>query len=55
MVSFSGSWSGLPEEFGSQLFGSATLHRLNAGDALFQVGDEGDGCYRLDKGSSKSL
>jgi CRP-like cAMP-binding protein len=55
VVSFSGSWSGLPEEFGSQLFGSATLHRLNAGDALFQVGDEGDGCYRLDKGFLKVI
>jgi CRP/FNR family transcriptional regulator len=37
------------------LFGSATLHRLNAGDALFQVGDEGDGCYRLDKGFLKVI
>jgi CRP-like cAMP-binding protein len=53
MVSFSGSWAGLPEKFGSELFGSATLHYLNAGDTLFQVGDEGDGCYRLDKGFLK--
>ena len=52
-LSVGGTWSGLPKEIASELFASATLHRLKAGDTLFQTGDIGDGCYRLDKGLLK--
>jgi CRP-like cAMP-binding protein len=52
-LSTGGTWSGLPKEIASELFASATFHRLKAGDALFQTGDVGDGCYRLDKGLLK--
>ena len=31
----------------------APSHRLKAGDPLFEAGDKGDGCYRLDKGVLK--
>jgi CRP/FNR family transcriptional regulator, cyclic AMP receptor protein len=53
VVPSSGSWSSLPQEFASQLFSSATPHRLKVGATLFQAGDEGDGCYRIDKGFLK--
>ena len=52
-LSIGGTWSGLPKEIASELFARATFHRLKAGDALFQTGDAGDGCYRLDKGLLK--
>ena len=48
-----GTWSGLPNEIASELFSSATLYLLKAGDTLFQTGDKGDGCYRLDVGLLK--
>jgi CRP/FNR family transcriptional regulator, cyclic AMP receptor protein len=37
----------------AQLFDAAGVHRLKAGDLLFAAGDDGDGCYRLDKGLLK--
>ena len=52
-LSVGGTWSGLPKEVASELFARATLHRLKAGETLFQIGDIGDGCYRLDKGLLK--
>src|SRR5262245_51822924 len=52
-LSIGSPWSGLPKEIASELFASATFHRLKAGDTLFQTGDVGDGCYRLDKGLLK--
>ena len=52
-LSISGTWLGLPEELVSELLGRATSHHLKAGDTLFQIGDVGDGCYRLDKGLLK--
>ena len=52
-LSVGGTWSGLPKEIASELFARATLHRLKAGQTLFQIGDIGDGCYRLDKGLLK--
>jgi CRP-like cAMP-binding protein len=55
VVPCSGSWSGLPEKFASELFGNATPHRFKSGAALFQAGDVGDGCYRLDKGLLKVI
>lgn len=48
-----GTWSDLPNEIASELFASASLRQLEAGDTLFQTGDRGDGCYRLDKGLLK--
>ena len=52
-LSVCGTWSGLPKEIASQLFDSATFHRLKAGATLLQAGDTGDGCYRLDSGLLK--
>jgi CRP/FNR family transcriptional regulator, cyclic AMP receptor protein len=52
-LSVYGTWSGVPTEIASELFANATLHQLKAGDTLFQTGDSGDGCYRLDKGLLK--
>lgn len=52
-LSVYGTWSGLPNEIASELFSSATLYQLKAGDTLFQTGDKGDGCYRLDVGLLK--
>jgi CRP/FNR family transcriptional regulator, cyclic AMP receptor protein len=52
-LSVCGTWSGLPNEIASELFANATYHRLEAGDTLFQAGDTGDGCYRLDTGLLK--
>ena len=52
-LSIYGTWSGLPKEIASELLASTTLHRLKAGDTLFQTGDTGEGCYRLDKGLLK--
>jgi CRP/FNR family transcriptional regulator len=52
-LSVCGTWSGLPKEIASELFASARFHRLKAGDTLFQTGDTGDGCYRLDIGLLK--
>jgi hypothetical protein len=52
-LSVSGTWSGLPKEIASELFAGATFYRLKAGDTLFQTGDTGDGCYRLDRGLLK--
>ena len=46
-------WSGLPGDIASELLAKATPHSLKAGDPLFEAGDEGDGCYRLDKGVLK--
>src|SRR5262245_56275430 len=52
-LSIGGTWSDLPKEIASELFASATFHQLKTGDTLFQTGDNGDGCYRLDKGLLK--
>ena len=52
-LSVGGTWSGLPKEIASELFASATICRLKAGDMLFQAGDRGDGCFRLDTGLLK--
>ena len=52
-LSVYGTWFGLPNEIASELLASATFCQLKAGDTLFQTGDEGDGCYRLDKGLLK--
>jgi len=51
--SISGTWSGLPKEIASDLLVGAPLRSLKAGDTLFEAGDIGDGCYRLDRGLLK--
>lgn len=43
----------LPERLSSHLFASASLHRLVVGQVLFNAGDDGDGCYRLEQGLLK--
>src|SRR5262245_63593103 len=52
-LSVSGTWSGLPKELSSDLLACAPLRRLKAFDTLFQSGDIGDGCFRLDRGLLK--
>jgi CRP/FNR family cyclic AMP-dependent transcriptional regulator len=52
-LSISGTWSDLPKEIASELFAGATCSRLKAGETLFEIGDAGDGCYRLDTGVLK--
>src|SRR5262245_35011188 len=54
-LSVSGTWSGLPAEIASGLFGRATPRRLEVGETLFHIGDAGDGCYRLDIGLLKVI
>jgi CRP/FNR family transcriptional regulator, cyclic AMP receptor protein len=51
----SSKWLGLPPTMSSELFSRATGQELKAGDVLFEAGDEGDGCYRLETGSLKVL
>ena len=46
---------GLPEKIASGLFASATSRCLKATDTLFQTGDTGDGCYRLNSGMLKAM
>ena len=43
----------LPQSLAAQLFAGARPHHLKAGEALFMVGDSGDGCYRLEQGLLK--
>jgi CRP-like cAMP-binding protein len=43
----------LPESLLSGLFGDATPHSVREGEALFQAGDAGDGCYRIKTGLVK--
>jgi CRP/FNR family transcriptional regulator, cyclic AMP receptor protein len=43
----------LPEHFLTELFGRAITVRLKTGQALFLVGDTGDGCYRVNDGLLK--
>ena len=51
----SSTWCGLPKEIASELFASATWHCLKADETLFQTGDIGDGCYRVDSGMLKVI
>jgi CRP/FNR family transcriptional regulator len=45
--------SGLPNRLSSLLFAKAKVRRLAVGETLFNAGDAGDGCYRLDRGVLK--
>jgi CRP/FNR family transcriptional regulator, cyclic AMP receptor protein len=55
MLKVSNTGFGLPEEIASGLFASATSLCLMANDTLFQSGDTGDGCYRLNSGMLKVI
>lgn len=54
-LSVSSMWSGLPEPIAADLFSPAAEISLKAGSILFEAGDEGDGCYRLEKGALKVI
>jgi CRP/FNR family transcriptional regulator len=43
----------LPDWLATELLSSTTARHLKSGQVLFDVGDQGDGCYRLDKGVVK--
>ena len=43
----------LPADLSARLFDRATPVHLDPGQALFLVGDPGDGCYRVDEGLVK--
>jgi CRP/FNR family transcriptional regulator, cyclic AMP receptor protein len=45
--------SGLAARFSTELFASAKLVRLAAGDILFRAGASADGCYRVEDGLLK--
>jgi CRP/FNR family transcriptional regulator, cyclic AMP receptor protein len=45
--------SALPDRLSSRLFARATARHLRAGETLFNIGDDGNGCYRLDRGVLK--
>src|SRR5262249_59617160 len=45
--------SALPDRLSSRLFARATARHLDAGETLFNIGDDGNGCYRLDRGVLK--
>ena len=46
---------GLPAQLASRLFAAATPRTLLAGQKLFDAGDPGDGCYRLERGLLKVI
>jgi CRP/FNR family transcriptional regulator, cyclic AMP receptor protein len=48
-----GFLSELPNDLATDLFGTAVRFRLKAGNSLFQAGDVGDGCYRVEEGLLK--
>lgn len=45
--------SSLPEEFSSGLFAKAARIKLAEDELLFSAGDDGNGCYRVEKGLVK--
>jgi CRP/FNR family transcriptional regulator, cyclic AMP receptor protein len=45
--------SELPARLSTELFADAELLRLRAGGVLFQTGDSGNGCYRVEDGLLK--
>jgi CRP/FNR family transcriptional regulator, cyclic AMP receptor protein len=48
-----GLLSEFPDDLVTDLFAAAIRVRLKAGNALFQAGDVGDGCYRVEEGLLK--
>jgi CRP-like cAMP-binding protein len=55
MLKVSSTCFGLPEDIASELFAGAPSRCLNANDMLYQTGDTGDGCYRLNSGILKVI
>ena len=49
----SSNWSLLPRELSTELLSHTTPCHLKAGQTLFEIGDEGNGCYLLDRGALK--
>ena len=47
------SWEKLPRQLYEELQREALGCHLKKGETLFEIGDEGDGCYRLEKGAVK--
>lgn len=47
------TWSSLPPELSAQLEQTAVSRHLKADEILFDMEDEGDGCYRVEKGALK--
>src|SRR2546425_4495948 len=45
----------VPKHLSDPLFAGTASRQLEAGEALFLVGELGDGCYRLEKGLLKVL
>jgi CRP/FNR family transcriptional regulator, cyclic AMP receptor protein len=54
-LSISCDWTDLPPAISSDLFSSATVQTLRAGETLFKAGDKGTGFYRLEKGALKVI
>ena len=52
-LSVAGACLGLPEPISSELMAGATPYAIKAGQVLFEAGDAGDGCHRLDNGVLK--
>jgi CRP/FNR family transcriptional regulator, cyclic AMP receptor protein len=52
-IGVSSCWFDFPATLFPDVFSQPSQHRLKAGDLLFGVGDDGTGCYRLDKGVLK--
>ena len=52
-LSLSTKCLGLPEPISAELMADAAPFCLKAGDVLFEAGDAGDGCHRLDDGVLK--
>jgi CRP/FNR family transcriptional regulator, cyclic AMP receptor protein len=50
----SSSWE-LPPKLYQELRGEAFARHLKKNETLFEIGDEGDGCYRLEKGALKVI
>ena len=46
-------FSVFPEKLATRLFANAKLTKLAADEVLFQAGDLGDGCYRVEQGLLK--
>src|SRR5262245_28866695 len=51
----SSNWLGLPEILATELLSRASSQKLKAGEVLFTAGDDGNGCYRLEKGTLKVI
>jgi CRP-like cAMP-binding protein len=50
-----GILSRLPEQLFSSLFSRATTVQLKTDQVLFLIGDNGDGCYRVEDGLLKDI